>query len=444
MTFDRVGSVVRSLRPFGLILVTLVIGGLLLAATGTAVVYVTPADDTANSPETLVETDTYAEEIEMMHEHGITGDGVRVGIIGSTFDAGHEPIEPQVVSHRQLTIDRQYRTSDPDHDTAVAEVVAETAPESELVLVSLGSRPSATVYREAIGQLLYRDVDIILDAGSYFPQTRSDAEAFDRAVEAAREEGVVVLTSAGNYANNNWVDTVTENGWVDFDEDGTIEANQVGDGRVSGQLTLRLYWDEPADLELYLYRHLPDAADKVVAKSTDERGPNGIEGIDVLVPSGEYYVAVYAESIDDGTDVRLISGTQPLSHTVPEESVTAPGSSDAAISVAATDGRMLRADSSRGEGVAVSGPGVAGTERSDLEGTSAATSHVAGTVALVQSHEPELAPNETERELKASRAGEPSGLVSPQRMLSSIDPEAELPIDEDDRSTSNETHWTAR
>lgn len=422
------------------LVVLVVVGGSLLAASGAGVVYVFPGDGD-ESDGTIVETEAYAEEIEEIHKQGVTGDGVRVGIIGSAFDPTHEAIADRVRSHRNLELGQQSVSPDPDHDTAVAEVVAETAPNAELELVSIGSQPSATVYHEAVGQLVYRDVDVILDAGSYFPQSRADAEAFDRAVESAREDGVVFVTSAGNYAEHNWLDTIESEGWVAFDED-DIEANRLGDGTVSGQLTLRLAWDGQADLELYLYRHLPDAEDKVVARSTDDEGPGGIEGIDVLVPSGSYYVAVYADAVEEPTNVRLLSGTQPLEYVVPEESVTAPADSDAAISVSATEDGMLRPDSSRGSDVTVNAPGVAETDRGTLEGTSAATSHVAGAIALVKSHEPRLSPNDTVARLRSSATDRSVDRLSPREMFASIESGEEYPTTRTGESSAAETPET--
>jgi len=340
-----------------------------------------------------------------VHDRGLTGAGVSVGVIGQGFDAGGA-VAPHVAGERQVG-DPPRSTA---HDTAVAEVVSETAPDADLYLAGVGRTPTPAEYAAAVEWLTARGADIIVDSGSYFPSVAADERRLTAAAERATDRGVVFVTSAGNYADRHWAGAGTAGGWVTFAGDDA--ANALADGeRLRGRVTVRLRWHTAADYDLYLYRRLPNGADRVVAKSVgDETGPGlTVEAIDVVVPRGRYYVGVYADSVATATDdsvatatgdsvaaaskpaadpgrVQVFAAHHRLEHTTAHGSMVAPATSDRVVAVgAAANGEHLAYSSlSESGSVDLTAPDGARTRADRLAGTSAAAPYVAGTAALVE------------------------------------------------------------
>ncbi|WP_338737542.1 S8 family serine peptidase [Haloplanus salilacus] len=391
-----------------------------------------------------------------VHAEGLTGRDVDVGVVGRGFDAG--ALSDRVAARRQVG-DRPGATA---HDTAVAEVVAETAPSSDLYLAGVGRTPTPAEYAAAVDWLTDRGVDVIVDSGSYFPSVAADERRITAAATRATDRGVVFVTSAGNYANRHWAGegSPTADGWVDV-ADGTA-ANPLAAGeRLRGRVTLHLRWRSGADYDLYLYRRLPDAPDRVVAKSTaDATGPGlTVERIDVAVPRGRYYVAVYADDpVQRPGRVQVFAARHELGHTTARGSMVAPATSDRVVAVGASaDGEPLPY-SSRAEtgGVDVLAPGDARTSDGTLAGTSAAAPYVAGTAALMKSGGRDLSPDEVESILERTAADEDGRLDALAAVEAARDPTAPRdatatdrdervsPADSRERATQSDGVATAR
>ncbi|MFD1596126.1 S8 family serine peptidase, partial [Haloplanus litoreus] len=257
------------------------------------------------------------------------------------------------------------------------------------------------------------------DSGSYFPSVAGDGARITAAAERAADEGVVFVTSAGNYANRHWAGPGAADGWVSFTGDDA--ANHLADGdRLQGRVTVRLRWRSDADYDLYLYRRLPNAADRVVAKSAaDETGPGRtVESVDVAVPRGRYYVAVYADDVaaataDDPTSatgrVQVFAAHHELEHATARGSMVAPATSDRVVAVGATANGDLAAYSSLSANgtVDLTAPASARTRADpDLAGTSAAAPYVAGTAALMESGSHDPSPERVEAILERTADGE--------------------------------------
>ena len=341
-----------------------------------------------------------------VHERGHTGTGVSVGVIGQGFET-EGALEPHTAGWRRIG-DAPRSTA---HDTAVAEVVSETAPDADLYLAGVGRTPTPAEYAAAVEWLTARGVDIIVDSGSYFPSVASDERRITAAAERASEQGVVFVTSAGNYANRHWAGPGTADGWVAFD--GGDAANALADGeRLRGRVTVRLRWRSTADYDLYLYRHLPNGPDRVVAKSVADKANPGpsIEGVDVAVPAGQYYVAVYADDgVTDPDRVQVFAARHELEHTTARGSMLAPATSDRVVAVGASaDGERRDYSSLPAAGaVDLTAPDDASTRADpDLAGTSAAAPYVAGTAALVTAAGGDPSPARIESILERTASGE--------------------------------------
>ncbi len=367
-------------------------------------------------------------------ESGSTDDGdrevVRVGIIGSQFAADHPSLSGRVGSRARIGGSPALLRSGGGslHDTAVAEIVAERSPSATLYLVGIGSRPTATRYTSAVDWLLDREVDVIVDAGSYLPRTGRGLDRFESAAGRAATAGTVFVTSAGNYAQRHWRGRGDGTGWVSFGPTATRNylggtANRTNDSPASairGPVTLRLYWTGEADYDLYLYREVSDGPDQIVASSIRRNGT--AEAIDTVVTEGDYYVRVYNR--EGSAPVDLFAATHSLSHTSPGGSALPPATARGVISVGALGaGGRARPYTSAGGDVSVP-DGIETDVAGRFRGTSAAAPVVAGTVSsmVARTGGRALSPGEIARILRETADGRQNRL-DPDAALARVDNE---------------------
>lgn len=332
------------------------------------------------------------------------GETVKVGVIGSSFDRDHPSLAGRVGAARRVGGTPWFlRDRDPSlHDTAVAEVVAERSPSADLYLAGVGRSPTPEEYSRAVEWLLARGVDVIVDAGSYFPRTTRGVEQFETAAARAAKDGAVFVTSAGNYARQHWRGQSSGTGWLSFAPG--VKRNDLGDGLVGGRVTLRLYWEGSADYDLYLYRDVPGPNDELVAKSARENGRT--EAIDTVVPTGNYYVAVYARS--GSAPVDLFTPGYTLEHADSAGSSLPPATARGVIAVGSLGPNgALRAYTSSVRDVSAT-DGVETDAVGEFSGTSAAAPIVAGTVSsmVTETGDRELSPSEVETILQETATGE--------------------------------------
>ena len=386
------------------------------------------------------------------HEAGITGEGVKVGII----DVGFEGFQDLMGTEIPMTVEaRCYtdlgvhtrNTSDCEnqevHGTAVAESLLDIAPKVSLYIANptSGAELQSTVdwmVSEGVS-VINRSVSGLFDGpgDGTSPYKDSPLKTVDRAVDG----GITWVNSAGNYNLDTWFGPYSNmdgDAWVDFHGPGA-ERNYVRlparDETIDFEVELR--WEDSwrgatSDLNLFFY---DGYTEKLVASSKDyQLGGSGDDPHERLklnaLPSpdpseGRYFVAVSHEqgNAPDWIQLRVRVFGQLQD---PTEGYSINNASESAnpgmLAVGAThywDTHTIANYSSRGPtpdgrvkpdivgtacGETASYPpssNQAGTISCWFPGTSQASPHVAGMAALVRQRFPDYTPAQVASYLKA-------------------------------------------
>jgi hypothetical protein len=378
---------------------------------------------------------------DLWHEAGYRGQGVRVAIFdlhwfGSQADPSvlgevetadcwtHSSCEAPMDTERA-----RFANEEGVHGYACAEIVREVAPEAEIFLVRVNG---LTTFENAVQWAIRNDIDLISMSMSFFNSSFYDGTgSFMPPMDELAAAGVLLVTSAGNYAREHW-----SGPWRDVDGDGQMDfegANHLEIDMTAGsRRTVYVNWDEhrrcgDSDLDAFIY---DDAGNLVGAseEAQDRRDPESTEDPDkhrcspvervsaYVSETGRHRLVLRADRlVSAGLEVDIFTQNGTIVGARPEFSIADPSPHPWAYTVAAVraDGYLTNnVESFSSWGPVRSGafkPDVAGPDgltataygATGFFGTSAATPAVTGALALIMSRDRSLSPWEAGSRLRS-------------------------------------------
>lgn len=322
------------------------------------------------------------------------------------------------------------------HGPGCAEAIHSVAPGAELHMVRVNS---TTMFENAVEWAIREEIDVISMSMSFLNLNFFDRTGpLRRPIDRLDQHGVLLVTSAGNYARGHW-----QGRFVDADGDGRMDFD--GDNALPVYLTPgspRLYvtWDQflacgQTDLDLVLY----DAEGWIVARSQEvQRFPRAgeeghrcqpIEQVRSVPEEGWHRLEVHRRrGATTGVRVDVLTPGGRVFESQPWGTIHEPGLHPSVLTVGAID--LLGYSAAPPQPYSSLGPRDQLWPKPDVYGpdalssriygprgffgTSAATPVVAGLVAVLMSDEPGLTPHQAADRLRGASVAELSGLLDDQ------------------------------
>jgi len=359
--------------------------------------------------------------VQPWHDAGYTGEGVRVAVFDIQWFGAEQKLEelgafeswdcwvhPGCVTPID-TFRPRFSYESGGHGTACAEVVRDIAPDVDLHLVRTNG---VTTFENAVDWAIREDIDLVTLSMSFMNASFYDGTGpVADLVTKLTEGGVLLVTSAGNYATGHYTEAFT-----DTDGDGAHEFPwgteylpvRLRAGKKRG---LAVHWDNynrcgDVDLDLWLYDadgNVLDRAEGVQDPEADRCGP--VERLAPTLLEDEWtWLQVRRVRGDGQVRWNLITTAGTVQNAMAWGSVTDPGTHPLAFTVGAAP--ALNYVHGGVEIFSSHGPNLAGDPKPDIAapdgvttatygptgfyGTSAASPAAAAAIALVMSRHPEM------------------------------------------------------
>ena len=366
--------------------------------------------------------------VPVWHAAGFTGAGVKVAILDVGFDGLDD------VPGDDLPADMEQVAFDSDgiidklttHGTQMAEIVHDVAPDAELVAMTFADEKFA----EAVAWLEFAGVDVVSFSMEWTDGPLDGTHWTAPIIQASINAGIIWVVAAGNSADKHHNGTT-----VDVDADGWVEVTGGGIEHNGFMISpgdtaeVSLSWNNPAtDLDLCLFDMELVTGD---GKPTQIKCTNNLQGSGQLATEAltlanntgarrRYSYGLTRRSGPETTyEVRTWT-TSALQFANPAASIGVPANMAHVITVGAVnwETEQLQPYSAWGPNhmgdrkPEVVGPDeitTSGWAGSDNTGTSYATPHVAGLVAVMLEAAPSMTPGQVKQRLteRATQADNP-------------------------------------
>lgn len=354
-----------------------------------------------------------------MQSLGRNGAGVKIGVIDMGFASlstaqasGDLPLSLTITDYTGTG------TGGIDHGTNVAQIVYEMAPGAQLYLAKINSDVQLQV---AMSDMAAAGVRVINHSVGWYGAAFYDGTGpICDIADAANASDIQWVNAMGNDRNRHYMATLTDAN-ADLRHEFATNQNYSTISLTAGvSVSLILNWDAypttSTDYNLYLYNGNPDSGGTSVAQSvTRQRGSASSSPIESITytPSttGTYYIVVkkYSSSTAN-TRFALFSLGPDLGTKTTASSIAQPADCTSVVGVGATN-LSDSPESYSSEGPTtdgrskpeVSGPdGVQTSLTGSFAGTSAASPHVAGAVAILRARNPIMTTTQIRSLLSAS------------------------------------------
>ena len=362
------------------------------------------------------------------HAAGYTGAGVTVAILDVGFKGlGDVPSDDLPADVLTMAFDEDGILDElTDHGTQMAEIVHDVAPDADLVAVTFADDQFA----ETVAWMELTGVDVVSFSMEWTDGPLDGTHWTAPIIQASIDAGITWVVAAGNSAethHNGTTMDVDGDGWIEVTS-GEIEHNAftINSGDTA---EVSLSWNDPAtDLDLCLFdmELLAEGGQPIQIECTENPQGLGEPATEILTLTNDtgarhrYSYGVTLRSGPETTYETRTWGTGPLEFANPAASIGVPGNMADVVTVGAVDWQteQLQPYSAWGPNhmgdrkPEVVGPDLVTTSAwagADNTGTSYATPHVAGLVALILGAAPDLTPAEVKARItsRASRADDP-------------------------------------
>jgi len=290
------------------------------------------------------------------HAAGITGKGVRVGIVDLGFGGVKSLLGSELPAtvKTNIPIDRMHRQRE-NHGTAVAAVLHRVAPDAELYLAFEDN--SSQSFAEVLQWLEDNKVQVVNYSVSQLIGPRDGSSYTTQLIELfMRRTGALWINSAGNYALSHTL--------LEFNP-GRRDVHMFGNGNVlpfktfAPLTTIAMNWDgnwEGGENTEYIFAVVDRNGNEIAVAAEQRRGRRNHYPFQILnfrsEPGRIYYLAVARTrgSTKNIIDIIITNSEIASWAQVPVYSVTAPADAPSALAVGATDlrGRQIEGYSSQG------------------------------------------------------------------------------------------------
>jgi hypothetical protein len=356
---------------------------------------------------------------------GVTGRGVRVGIIDNGFFGyqallGSELPLASRVAYRDFADPRSSWPNTP-YGTAIAEVVHDIAPESELYLARMSN---ILEFEQALAWLQAQRVSVIVTSVGWYNLDPGDGTGFlADLVARTTAGGILWVTSANDYRTQHWGGVANDgdgDGYLGIE--GARQINYFDRPVAAGEvIEVHMRWSDWAavdqDLELAIVRW-DGFGWRTFAASRDWQsgllGQRPAESLWVTAdgPTTFYGVAIKRFRADRPVNVDIFAFDRPFAYPTPERSLINLGDAPDALTVGGIDALPpfdLRTTSGMGPTNGPGGTRDGGRPKPDVVsfvnvstatygvrgfiGNGAAIAHAAGAAALLRGAFPEAGPS---------------------------------------------------
>ncbi|GGI38159.1 hypothetical protein GCM10010988_17600 [Cnuibacter physcomitrellae] len=275
---------------------------------------------------------------------GIDGTGVTVGIISDSFDssstthsraaddiaAGLLPGPGNPCGHEQpVELVGPQPSTGSDEGRAMAQVVHSVAPGARLMFIASPEDQDAAAFAQTIQQLADAGADVIVDDEVLFDEPAYEQSVVGRTIETLAAQGIVYLTSAGNYSVGGAPGTASEGydiaGWstgayrptscpdavvdalrakgrtgsldcMDFAQDAAPDATDTLRISTSDPQNGVLYWAEPVGAVRGSFVPVLTSPDGTVIVGATEQGTPAAALILPALPLGDYDLSIVRDA----------------------------------------------------------------------------------------------------------------------------------------------------